>query len=237
MTKTRHLNPLVPARSRLLAALVGVLALVAGACGGDDNADTSSGEAAATTVPAVDEPAVSDEDPAEEPTVRESGATAPVPLPVRAGPRTETTHSVPHVQTFVELVPDVDAELRRRIYSLPGVENRDTIVSFTGTTALWLSEDFEPSNLAATMREREFGHVHTDGSLHTVLPVARALEATSTKWAELHPWVGREDLWDGMVMLYTPQSFEELETTWQLIVDSYNFVTGQNLDAIDFVAY
>lgn len=166
----------------------------------------------------------------------DTAASADAPaLPERSGPRTETTHSVPHVQAFVDPVPEVDAELRRRIYTLPGVENRETIVSLTGTTALWLREDFEPSGMAATLREREFGHVHTDGSLHTVLPVDRAIEATTAKWAELHPWVGSEDVWDGMVMLYTPQSFDELEVTWQLIVESYNFVTGQSLDPSDFV--
>lgn len=155
-------------------------------------------------------------------------------LPIREGTRTETSHNVPHVQHFVSPVEDVDAELRRRIYSLPGVESRETIVSFTGTTALWLSDDVDFVDPAITMREREFAHIHVDGSLHAVLPVERAVEATTAKWAELHPWVGRDDFWDGLVMLYTPQTFEELEVTWQLIVDSYNLVTGEAVDAGDF---
>jgi len=131
-------------------------------------------------------------------------------------------------------VPEVDAELRRRIYSLPGIEERETIVSFAGTSALWLSDEFDLRDPATTLRQREFGHIHPDGSLHTVLPVDLALEATEAKWAELHPWVGREDFWDGMVMLYTPQSFDELEVTWRLVVDSYNFVTDQDLNPADF---
>lgn len=191
----------------IIVALVATLAVFAGAC--SDETDDDSATARVVAMLAA--------------------------LPERAGPRTETTYSVPHVQVFVDPVADVDAELRRRIYSLPGIEDRDTIVAFTGTKALWLADDFEPSDLVATIREREFAHIHPDGSLHAVLPLDRALDATSTRWAELHPWVGREDFWDGMVMLYTPQNFEELETTWQLIVDSYNFVTGQNLTAGDFV--
>jgi len=155
-------------------------------------------------------------------------------LPQRPGPRTETSYSVPHVQVFVGPVSDVDDELRRRIYLLPGVEERETIVSFAGTSALWLGEDFTFVDVATTLREREFAHLHPDGSLHAVLPVELAKQATTAKWAELHPWVGREDFWDGMVMLYTPQDFEELEVTWQLVVESYNLVTGEDLDPADF---
>jgi len=32
------------------------------------------------------------------------------------------------------------------------------------------------------------------------------------------------------VMLYTPQTLDELETILQLIIDSYNFVTGGTID-------
>ncbi len=152
-------------------------------------------------------------------------------LPVRPGPRTETTYSVPHVQVFVDPVPEVDAELRRQIFSLPDVERRESITSIKGTDALWL----EPAAGApfVTLREREFAHIHPDGSLHLVLPLERALEAIETKWAEFHPWVASEDMWEGMVMLYTPQSAEEAEITLQLVVDSYNFVTGRSITIDD----
>jgi len=159
---------------------------------------------------------------------------AHMPLAVREGPRTETTYAVPHVQLNVSLVPEVDEELRRRIYSLPGVVERETIVSISGTSALWLAEPFELVNPDATLRDREFAHLHPDGSLHAVLPVERARDAITAKWAEFHPWVGSAEMWDGMVMLYTPQDMDELESTWQLVVDSYNFVTGQAVDAGDF---
>ncbi len=35
-------------------------------------------------------------------------------------------------------------------------------------------------------------------------------------------------------MLYTPRSMEELDVTFQLIVDGFNFVTGQNIQATDY---
>ena len=153
------------------------------------------------------------------------------PLPVRPGPRTETTYAVPHVQVFVDPVPEVDAELRRRLFSLPEIDRRESITSIAGTEALWL--DSSAGDLRATMRQREFGHIHPDGSLHLVLPVDRALDAIEAKWAEFHPWVGSENMWDGTVMLYTPQSADEAEVTLQLIVDSYNFVTGRSLTLDD----
>lgn len=152
-------------------------------------------------------------------------------LPVRPGPRTETTYSVPHVQAFVDPVPEVDAELRRRMFSLPDVERRESLTSIKGAEALWLGPNApEPQ---AVLREREFAHIHPDGSLHLVLPVDRAIEAIEAKWAEFHPWVGSENMWNGMVMLYTPQSDDEAEVTLQLIVDSYNFVTGRSVTVTD----
>ena len=155
-------------------------------------------------------------------------------LPVRAGPRPETTDGVPHVQVLVEAVPEVDAELRRRAFALPGVENRESVLSLPGARGLWLAEHLELARPEVLQAGREFAHIHPDGSLHAWLPVERAIEVAETKWGELHPWVDREDFWDGVVLLYTPQSLDELDVTMRLIVDSYNFVTGDSLDPATF---
>jgi phospholipase/carboxylesterase len=32
-------------------------------------------------------------------------------------------------------------------------------------------------------------------------------------------------------MLYTPRTMDELDVIWQLIVDSYNYVTGRSITA------
>lgn len=152
-------------------------------------------------------------------------------LPVRPGPRTETTYTVPHVQVFVDPVAEIDDDLRRRMFSLPDVERRESITSIKGAEGLWLGPDVPDPQ--PVLREREFAHIHPDGSLHLVLPLDRALEAIEAKWAEYHPWVGRDDMWDGMVMLYTPQTAEEAEITLQLIVDSYNFVTDRSVQIAD----
>ena len=73
----------------------------------------------------------------------------------------------------------------------------------------------------------EFAHIHPDGSLHAPLPVERAVEAVENGWAELHPWADREAFPDGFVLLFTPQAADELEVTLQLVVESYNHVTGR----------
>jgi phospholipase/carboxylesterase len=156
------------------------------------------------------------------------------PLPERSGPRIQTSGTVPHVQIGVEPVKTVNDELFRRAFALPGVEDRPTIVSLPGARGMWLKDDIALANPQAIVAGREFAHIHTDGSLHAPLPYERALEIAEKGWGERHPWADEREGWDGLVMLFTPQSMEELDITFQLIVESYNFVTGQTVQASDF---
>ncbi|MCF7561423.1 DUF5519 family protein [Sabulilitoribacter multivorans] len=156
-----------------------------------------------------------------------------VELPQRPGSRPETTTDIPHIQIGVELVPEVNDELFRRVYSIPGIENRQSVIA--GWRSLWLTEEVTVIVPDAIIDGREFGHIHDDGSLHIFLEPSRSHEAVETCWAIFHPFTVQNLLgWDGFVMLYTPQSFDELDVTFQLIVDGYNYVTGQNLLATDF---
>ena len=155
-----------------------------------------------------------------------------VELPIREGPRPETTDRVPHTQIDVALVPEVHEEMVRRIYSIPGVEDRPSVVA--SWRGLWISEDLPVIVPDAIIGGREYAHIHDDGSLHIFLQPERAVEAVETGWAVLHPFaVQGLPGWDGFVMLYTPQSFEELNVTFQLIVDGFNYVTGQRISASD----
>ena len=141
-------------------------------------------------------------------------------LPDRTGPRTITTGTVPHTQIGVDPVVEVNDELFRRVYALPGVQDRATIVSLPGGRGMWLDESISVIHPEAIVAGREFAHIHEDGSLHAPLPLDRALEVEETGWGERHPWADQRDGWDGFVMLYTPQSIEELDITFQLIVES-----------------
>lgn len=158
-----------------------------------------------------------------------------ISLPHRTRPRPQTNKNMPHSQIAVEPVPDVHAELFRQAYSLPNVTNRPTVISVPGARALWLDDDLPLAHPESIVRGREFAHIHPDGSLHVSLSPERAQEAIDQGWAEPHPmaaYVGNL----GMVMLYTPLDMQELRVVFQLIVDSYTFVTGRALSAEDVTA-
>jgi len=155
-----------------------------------------------------------------------------IPLPKRQRQRPPTHKGMPHAQIGLKPVPTVNDELFRRCFSLPDVENRPTIISVPGTRALWLRDDLPLTHPEEIAAGREFAHIHPDGSLHASLSSERAHEAIEAGWAEPHPMalhIGR----DGMVMLYTPLDMQELDTIFQLIVDSYNYVTGRNVEVAD----
>lgn len=158
---------------------------------------------------------------------------ATVELPKRSGSRPETTMGIPHIQIGVELVSEVNEELFRRVLSLPGIEIRPSVVG--GWQGLWLTDELTVIEPDAIIEGREFAHIHDDGSLHIFLQPARSKEAVENCWAIYHPYALQErDKWLGFVMLYTPQSMEELNVTFQLIVDGYNYVTGQKLLATNY---
>jgi phospholipase/carboxylesterase len=151
-----------------------------------------------------------------------------VEIPTRKRARPPTHQGMPHAQIDIQPVPDIHAELFRRCYALPYVQNRPTVISVPGARALWLREDLALAHPEVIARGREFAHIHPDGSLHVSLPPERAREAVSKGWAEPHPlaqYLGNE----GMVMLYTPLDMDELDVVFGLILDSYNFVTGSSL--------
>lgn len=158
-----------------------------------------------------------------------------VPLPIRSGVRPRTTSDVPHVQIGIEPVPAVNTELFRRVYMLPEVEQRPSLVSFRQPTwGLWLGDNLSLAHAEVIITGREFAHIHPDGSLHLSLEPNRAREAVQARWAIFHPLADQREGWEGFVMLYTPRSMEDLDVIFQLIVDSYNFVTGQNIQATDY---
>ncbi len=208
----------------LLFALVGVLGLVT-AC---QTTQIESGQSVTEGNNSLSAP---------RPTVAEpmsSPESAFVPLPERAGPRTRTSGTVPHVQIGVEPVQAVNDELYRRAFALPDVENRPTIASLPGADGMWLSGETPVVQPEVIVAGREFAHIHPDGSLHAPLPYERALEAVEKGWAERHPWADQRDGWEGFVMLFTPQTMDELDVTFQLIIESYSHVTGRTVHASDF---
>jgi len=150
-------------------------------------------------------------------------------LPKRPGPAVETTSGVPHVQIGVDVVPEIRDELLRRVAGLPKVEIRPTVVSLPGAQGFWLLEDLQLKRPEVIVGGREFAHLHPDGSLHASLPPERAQEAVAAGWAVRHPWANQRQGWEGFVMIFTPQTDEELEVVFQLVEDSYEFVEGSDV--------
>ncbi len=224
--------------STLLARHLWIAALLATAACSDNTTQTADDVPVSTPTTQASSTSTTTTTTAE-PT--ETSAEDPVPdeiisfvaLPTRDGPRRETSGNVPHVQIGTEPVPEVDAEVSRRVYSLPGVEERESRLSLPGARSLWLADDLELARPEVLQSGREFGHIHPDGSFHLWLPVERANQVDEAKWGELHPWVDRENFWDGVVMIYIPETADDAEVALQLIVDAYNYIAGTDLDPAD----
>ena len=231
---------MMPRLIRGTALFGAVLALVVAGCSSDDEAnnaaaspESSAANGSPTAPVATAEPTAQAATPV--PAVAATGSpTADFTLlPERRGPRRETTGAVPHIQLDAEPDATVDAELRRRAFLLPGVEDLPSDRSLPGARGLALSGDLDLARPDVIAGSREFAHFHPDGSLHVWLPVDRAREVHETKWGEIHPWVDRDGFWDGVVMIYTPETLEEIDITIRLLVDAYNFVVGASLEPDD----
>lgn len=155
-------------------------------------------------------------------------------LPERKRARPATSQGMPHTQIGIRPIAAIHNKLFQLSFSLPMVQNRPTVISVPGARALWLDENMPLAHPEVIVRGREFAHIHPDGSLHLSLPPERAREAVEKGWAEPHPIASYIGI-DGMVMLYTPLDEEELDVVFQLIVESYNFVTGSSIQPVEVV--
>jgi hypothetical protein len=151
-------------------------------------------------------------------------------LPVRPGPRPSTTPTNPHTQ--LDQQPEdqtIRTQLAQRVFSLPDVEERPTMISVPGARALWLGDGVAAGPAEAFMIEREFAHLHPepDQSLHAALPPDIAQAAITAGWAELHPVARMGLIPPTTVMLYSPRNQDELDVVYQLVLSSYVYAGGR----------
>ena len=157
------------------------------------------------------------------------------PLPERPSQRPNVYPVVPHLQLHLRLRPTLHYGLFALAFALPDVENRPTGV--VGARGFGLPDELRRRNVVADRPAGGrgggrggaggFGHIHDDGSVHVTLPLERAREVVNARWGARHP------VRDDYVLLFTPQSDEELAVTFQLIVEGYNHATGRLIDAAD----
>lgn len=162
-----------------------------------------------------------------------STASAEVPdLPRRETPVPRTTNGVPHVQIGIEPNPAISAELLERVSRLPGVEIGRTAISLPGALGFRIRDEIALARPDVIVGGREFAHLHPDGSLHASLPPELVEAAAEEGWAVAHPWAGERPGWEGFVMIFTPANSEELEVVYDLVVQSYGFVTGSDASSL-----
>ena len=146
-------------------------------------------------------------------------------LPVRAPPAAVTTGSVPHRQLDPLITPSIIAELHNRVFALPEVEPRESLL-VPGATAIWIRPEIIIERPECIVAGREVAHIHLDGSLHSVLPLGRIPAAESAGWVERHPWAGREPGFEAFVMIFSPRSSAEVDVAFDLVREGLTFLTA-----------
>ncbi|UWQ91015.1 DUF5519 family protein [Rhodobacteraceae bacterium M382] len=151
-------------------------------------------------------------------------------LPTRETPPPRTTDGVPHVQIGIHAVPELSEALLKAVGELPGVNLGPTRVSLPGAIGFQLADDMPLAHPEVIVGGREFAHLHPDGSLHVSLEPEMANAAIKSGWAVSHPWADQREGWDGFVMIFTPSTQFELNIVIRLVRESYDFVTGRELE-------
>ena len=146
----------------------------------------------------------------------------------RGAPRPRTTPTNPHTQLEQNPGREVVEELARKVFALPGVEERPSAVSVPGARALWLREGVAAGPPEAFMLGREFAHIHPmpDGSLHAALPPEVAREAIRKGWAEQHPVARMGRIPPNVVKIYAPRDAGEVGVVAGLVEEAYRYAGG-----------
>lgn len=157
-----------------------------------------------------------------------SQTTSRAVLPRRAGGRPQTTPATPHVQLDQPAPAALQAELWRRMVNLEGVRAGHSLISEPSSRALHLDPALALGPREAYLVEREFAHLHGDGSgsLHLTLPEPWRAEAIANGWGEIHPAARAGIAPPTLMMLYGPRTDEDLAVVWQLVEASYHYARG-----------
>lgn len=151
-------------------------------------------------------------------------------LPERTGEAPVTGATVPHLQHSQTSPPEyVEVLMAWATESLPDVRETPTQISVATTRALWLDESVAAANSDSFMPpfgNREFAHVHADGSMHLCVSDSSVSEIISKNWGELHPFKNQGV---NEVLFFAPRNKQEISLAKQAIIESYRYATGREI--------
>ena len=155
-------------------------------------------------------------------------------LPIRQGSPPKVGEQPPQLQFSDQSPEEIKSALKEWAYSsIPNIREHDTLISVKSTRAMWLDETIEPAHADVFMPpqgSREFCHFHFDGSLHAVVSHEVEEEIIKSGWGLRHPW---HDRGVKEIMIYAPRDEEELAITKQLVIQSYQYATGDTTTEIE----
>ncbi|KAK4506990.1 hypothetical protein PRZ48_000724 [Zasmidium cellare] len=170
------------------------------------------------------------------PVPRESKWGGLVALPHRSRPRPLTKGIAPHRQMDQRPSQEVYVKLAAGIEQMAQGRNKDLAI---GTSCFEKHGTglFSKSPATKTCRG-EIVHLHgSDGSMHLTLHPSDAKVVLEAGWGERHPLAGVFKRWFlpqlpvGFIMLYAPQTDDEVEVVLKVIAAAAAFVHGQAVEA------
>ncbi|RCG24497.1 phospholipase [Sphaerisporangium album] len=134
--------------------------------------------------------------------------------------------AIPHDQLEQFSPPDVREELIAQVEAMDGVFTGPSQVSDPRSLAFRVREPRGPWEAFLTPTRDEFGHVHTSGFLHLMLPLQVITVLAEAGWVEMHPITRRPDFPDTAVMFYAPRDHDELAVALAAIRASLAHAAG-----------
>jgi hypothetical protein len=149
-------------------------------------------------------------------------------LSMRQGVKPETNPVPPHLQYNQHSPREIYTQMADWMFSrFPKSREHETLISVPSSRAMWLDEEVEnvPGDgfMPPAPHSREFAHLHKDGSIHVCLPDKDVESVYRAKWGEPHPY---KNMGVNEILVYAPQDQDEMKVLQQVIVASYEYVTG-----------
>ncbi len=146
-------------------------------------------------------------------------------LPRRTGEPPVTGKQPPQLQFSDQSPRDVHEKMAEWFFSsFDRTREEPTRISVATSRALWLDESVNatPRAFMPPPGNREFAHLHEDGSFHLVMAEEDEEEVIRKGWGLHHPW---KDRGVNEILVYAPRNEAEIEILKSVIAASYRFAS------------